>query len=190
MSKHTSERFRASCSFARWLALRRTPVTRSNPVLLVLLGAISTGRPCRTPPSSLPCHTFYRSFGVSLPLVGALRLPSHTRFSVRPTEPSRALASSFFLTSLGSRPPSNDPLARAPASRMARIIFIWCGLSRAAVARRVNRRLSRARGGADEGERRPLKSSWEPITRVTQGRMHRAAPHRKYYCALARSEID
>lgn len=29
------------------------------------------------------------------------------------------------------------------------------------------------RGGTDEGERRLLKSSWEPITRVTQGRIAR-----------------
>lgn len=35
--------------------------------------------------------------------------------------------------------------------------------------------LSRARVGADEGERHPLKSSWEPITRVTQGRTHRVS---------------
>lgn len=52
-------------------------------------------------------------------------------------------------------------------------------LSRAAVGQRASRRLSRACGGVDEGERRPLKSSWEPITRVTQGRTHRAARHRK-----------
>ena len=35
--------------------------------------------------------------------------------------------------------------------------------------------LSRGSVGADEGERHPLKSSWEPITRVTQGRTHRVS---------------
>ena len=55
--------------------------------------------------------------------------------------------------------------------------------------------LSRSHGrtaAADEGERRPLKSSWEPITRVTQGRSSRglASASKILYKARAKLALE
>lgn len=120
------------------------------------------------------CHTFYHSVFLSLSLSLVLQFPLLSPPSLSPLQTHARLASSSFLALLGFTHPRRPSRSRPSDAHGAYNFHIVPSRSQPSAGERA-RRLSRARGGADEGERRPLKSSWEPITRVTQGRTHRAA---------------
>lgn len=151
----------------------RTPRAQCPPVVLV----------ARFP--SFPCHTFYHSVLLShslvlqFPLVYPVLSPSQTH---------ARLASSSFHAPLGLAYPRRPSRSRPSDAHGAYNFHIVPSRSQPSAGERAAG-LSRTRGGADEGERRPLKSSWEPITRVTQGRTHRVARRGAARCGRGTENI-
>lgn len=160
-------------------------MTRFNPVLLALLkrnahrSSLShTSLPFLATPSITQSSSLVLSFFNS-PWFYPVPSPSQTH---------ARLASSSFLALLGFAYPRRPSRSRPSDAHGAYNFHIVPSRSQPS-AGELSRRLSRTRGGADEGERRPLKSSWEPITRVTQGRTHRVARHGAARCGRGTENI-